>query len=194
MKQDISRLFDCPLFNTHETAMSTSRTPPSSIKINNVAKRSRTADGDIDASGDSVTLDAAVRMLMDQFTETKTLIDKMRSEINTRIDTVKTELEGKLEVVSNDIQSLRTECAGNFQNYDATLNGLDGRVDAISSTLDNLENRNELIISGIPYLNGEDLQGHFMAMWKRLGIDERTRPVVDIRRLKSGPINDGDHS
>lgn len=174
--------------------MSTSRTPPPSIKTNNVTKRARMTDEDVDATGDSMTLDAAVRMLMNQFAETKTSIKEMRNEINTKIDAVKTELEGKLNAVSNDIHTLKAECATNFRTYDVTLNALSGRVDEISSTVDNLENRNELIVSGIPYLTGEDLMMYFTAMCKQLGMSEQTKPVADIRRLKSRVMNDGDHS
>lgn len=187
-------LFVLSVTHTYKTAMSTKRTPPASIQTGSVIKRPRTADEDVDANGDSLTLDTAVRMLMTQFAETKTLIDDMRNEINNKIDAVKTELEDKLNVVSNDIHSLKSECAANFQNYDAALNGLDGRVAEISSTMDNLGNRNDLIISGIPYLKGENLLAHFKAVCKQLGMDERTLPSVDIRRLKTGAMNDGDNS
>lgn len=175
--------------------MSMHRTPPfdSNNTANSVTKRPRN-DGDIDVDSDSITLNAAVRMLMNQFTETRKLIDEMRNEINTKIDEVKTDLEQKLTVVSNDIHTLRAECATQYQNYDTALNGLYGKVDEISATMDNLENRNELIISGIPFLKGEDLLAYFTAVWKWLGIDERMKPSVDIRRLKSGAMNDGDNS
>lgn len=174
--------------------MSTKRTPPPNAKTNNFTKRPRTTDADADANGEQLTLDAAVRMLMNQFTETKSLIDEMRDEINNKIDTVKTELEGKLAVVSNDILSLRSDCAASFQHYDVTINDLNGRVREISSTMDNLGNRNELIISGIPYLRGENLLAYFEAMCKQLGMHERIMPSVDIRRLKSGEMNDGEYS
>lgn len=171
--------------------MTTKRTPPSNI--NNVVKRPRTGeDGETD--GNSLTLDSAVHMLMKQFNETKLLIDEMRTEINSKIDAVKNELEGKLTVVSNDINSLKAECASKFQTSNAMINGLTVRVDEISSAMDNLGNRNELILSGIPYLRGEDLMKHFSAICMQLGIDERSTPSVDIRRLKSGAMNDGDIS
>ena len=174
--------------------MSTERTPPSSIKTNSVTKRPRTADENVNESGDQITLDEAVRMLMKQFTETKILIDDMRNEVNNKIDAVKTELEVKLNAVSIDINSLRSECAVKFQNCDAALNNLNGRVDGISATVNNLENRNELILSGIPYLNGEDLLAHFKAVCKQLGMDERSLPSVDIRRLRSGVMKNSDNS
>lgn len=155
-------------------------------------KRPRITDGD--GEGVPLTLDSAVCMLMTQFTETKSLIDEMRTELNHKIDAVKSELEGKLTAVSNDINSLKTECATKFQTNSDMINVLNIRVDEISSTMDNLGNRNELILSGIPYLRGEDLIEHFKAICMQLGMDERSVPSVDIRRLKSGVMNDGDNS
>lgn len=137
--------------------MSLSHTPPSSININSATKRPRTTVENTVGDSDSITLDSAVQMLMRQFKETKTMIDEMRSEINSKIEAVKTDLQDKLNVVSNDIHTLRSECVANFKNYDVTLNDLHGRVDGISTTVNNLENRNELIISGILYIKGEDL-------------------------------------
>lgn len=174
--------------------MSTTRTPPSTTKPNSNTKRPRINDGDVDSNEGSITLDTAVQMLMNQFTETKTLIDDMRNELNRKIDAVKTELEGKLNVVSNDIHSLKAECAENFRSRDVALGTLNSRVDEISSAMDNLGNRNDLIISGIPYLKNENLLAHFKAVCKQLGMDERTTPAVDIRRLKTGVMNDGDNS
>ncbi|KAL9702624.1 hypothetical protein quinque_006142 [Culex quinquefasciatus] len=82
--------------------------------------------GRMGSEGEDVAakLDAAVRMFMQQFTETKTLINEMRTDINKRIETVKTDLEGKLEAVSKDITSLRTDCASKFQQSDAAADAL----------------------------------------------------------------------
>lgn len=57
----------------------------------------------------------------------------------------------------------------------------------------NLANRDELIISGIPFLQGEDLLKHFKAICKQLGLDERLSSMVDVKRLKAGTLSDGDN-
>lgn len=168
------------------------RTPPGCIKTNTM-KRSRTEEGN-SANGEPLSLNTAVEMLMKQFAETKTLIDNMRSEIHSKIDAVKTELDGKLNAVALDIQSLRVEYTAKFQTNSDALDTLNGKVNTVSSTVQNIENRNDLIINGIPYLKGEDLTVFFRAICKHLDIHGDAVPLVDIRRLKSGPLNDGDSS
>ncbi|KAL1403438.1 hypothetical protein pipiens_019360 [Culex pipiens pipiens] len=141
--------------------------------------------GRMGSEGEDVAakLDAAVRMFMQQFTETKTLINEMRTDINKRIETVKTDLEGKLEAVSKDITSLRTDCASKFQQSDAAADALNVRVDTVSHAIDNLERCDDLIVSGIPFVEGEDLPAMFKAMLRHIGLGESAPPSVDIRRL-----------
>lgn len=70
------------------------------------------------------------------------------------------------------------------------LLALSGRINEISSEISGLENRNELIVSGIPYLKDENLTSYFNAMWKHVGLREDSIPCGDIRRLK--PSTKGD--
>ena len=99
-----------------------------------------------------MTLDYAVRMFMQQFAETKTLLDEIRTDINRQIATVKTDLESKLEAVTKHISSLRADCTTQFKFNDEAVNGLNTQVNAVSEAVSNLENRNDLIVSGIPFL------------------------------------------
>ena len=161
------------------SGMATQRTPlVQSIVKTPLLKRSRT-DGD--SPGESMTLDYAVRMFMQQFAETKTLLDEMR--------TVKTDLESKLEAVTKHISSLRADCTTQFKFNDEAVNGLNTQVNAVSEAVSNLENRNDLIVSGIPFLQGEDLMEYFKAMLKHLGVGESVCPLVDIRRMYSRASN-----
>lgn len=125
--------------------------------------------------------------MMGQFSETKTMIDELRSDINNKINAVKLELEGKLDVVSSDIHSLKAECAAKFQTNDAALNAINERVDQISQTVRNLGNRNELIIAGIPFMDGENLRAYFMVICAQPELGEALIPSIDIRRMKLVP-------
>ncbi|KAL9706236.1 hypothetical protein quinque_009754 [Culex quinquefasciatus] len=117
----------------------------------------------------TMSLNDAVRMLMNQFAAHKTLIDDMRTEINTKIDTVKNTLESKLDAVTTDIQSLRTECAVKFRDHDAALDALDGRIGDVA-----------YFYTSRQYA-------------KQLGLDERLSSMVDVKRLKAGTLSDGDN-
>lgn len=169
------------------------RTPPGAglaIKPNSV-KRSREDD---ETTEKAISLDAAVKMLMDQFTETKGMIEELRIDLNSKINAVKSELEGKLDAVSQEIVDLRSECTKKCDATDISVNALNARVEQISTAVGNLENRNELIISGIPYMTGEDLRAYFRATCKQLGFGDSSVPFVDLRRMKSGNLKDGDDS
>lgn len=146
------------------------------------------------ASDSGLSLDSAVQLLMKQFTETKGMIDVLRKDLQSKIDAVSSELNGRLDAVSQDINTLRSECATKFNANDVAVNALNERVDQISLAVDNLENRNDLIISGIPFMSGEDLCSHFRAICNQLEVGESVGPLVNVRRMKSGTLKDGDES
>lgn len=139
-----------------------------------------------------ISLESAVNMLMSQFRETKEMIDDFRKDVNNQINAVKVELQGQLNVVSQEISSLKSECAAKFSSSDVVLCTLNERVDQISHTVGNLQNRSELIISGVPFMTGENLHDLFNAMCKQLGFNDDAYPLVDIRRMKAkAALKDG---
>lgn len=155
------------------------RTPPQTV--NNASnKRLKRDDDDTD-----ISLNSAMDMLLSQFRETKEMIDDFRKDINCKIDAVKTELEGRLSLMSQEICSIKSDCAARFSNNDVALCMLSERVDQLSYTVGNLENRSELIVSGIPFMNGENLRELFTAMCKQLGVDNDVYSAVDVRRMKT---------
>ena len=176
--------------------MATHRTPPA-VGANKYTpptnKRFRSdqdwsASPDHDASGNSITLEGILRSMMQQFTETKQLIDTVRTEImdvNNKIDSVKIELK-------NDIKSVKDDCAAKFQHHDVALDLLNTRVDGMSQKIGALQNRNELIISGIPFKNGENLHGTLNAIGKHLALSDPTTLMAQTRRMKPGGKSDGD--
>lgn len=139
----------------------------------------------------SMTLEDAVEMLLGQFKETHVKIDDLRSDINLKIDTVKAELDKKLEAVSQDVNSLKEDCARKFQQSEEVANSIGVRMERITQSIGNLENRNELILSGIPFITGENLYGYFDVLCKLLELRGPVQPVVDMRRISSGKLDDG---
>lgn len=163
------------------------RTPPQMIN-NTSNKRLKRDEDDTD-----ITLSSAVNMLMNQFRETRESIDDLRKDINNKIDVVKSELESKLQLMSQEICSIKSQSEVKFSNSDTALSTLSDRVDQLSHSIGNLQNRNELIISGIPFIIGENLHELFTAMCKQLGVHDDVCPAVDIRRMKTKDAQrDGD--
>lgn len=142
-----------------------------------------------DAAGPcSISLDGMMKMMLQQFAETRQLIDTVRGEIrdvNKRIDVVKTELK-------DDIKSVKDECAAKLQQHDSALVSLNKRMDSVSHKLGALENRNELIISGVPSVDGENLQSTVNAIGRHLAVKSATTQMVETRRIKPGPNSDRD--
>ena len=179
------------------------RTPPAAGEINkntpSTNKRQRVDDlsgsAEKDVNENSITLEGMMKTMMQQFTETKLLMNTMRSEINdvrsdirdvnSKIDSVRTELK-------TDIKSVKDECAAKFQRYDAALDSLNEKVDRVSQTVGALENRNELIISGIPFQTGENLSAMLKQIGKHLVVNEPTTSLMEPRRTKSGSGSDRD--
>lgn len=128
-----------------------------------------------------------MKVINHKFAETFARIDS----INGKLDTVKAELDEKLDAVSRDFSSFKEECAKRFKCTDEALGELDSRITGMSQEIGGLENRNELVVSGVPFLQGENLSSYFAAMWKHVGLRENPAPLVDVRRLRKGTQGDG---
>lgn len=122
-----------------------------------------------------------------QFAKTFDRIDT----INNKLDTVKAELDEKLDSVSRDFTSFKAECAEKFKTTDNALREMESRIEGISQEIGGIENRNELIVSGVPHISGENVEVYFKAMWKQVGLPENPAPLVDVRRLRPGTQGDG---
>lgn len=133
----------------------------------------------------SSTLDGMMKTIMQQFSETRKLIETMRSEVGEKIDAVKAELK-------SDIQSVKDECAAKFQSNEAAMEVLNKRVDSVHQKIGALENRNELIISGIPFQNGENLNATIKIIGKQLAVREATTQMAEARRMMNRNQKDGD--
>lgn len=177
--------------------MSTKRTPPNnpatpsgSSNNSNQNKRYRSSStGSVSpgASPGPLTLEAVMKEINMQFTKTFDRIDT----ISNKIDTVKAELNEQLSSVSRDFNSFKAECADKFKFTDDAMCELESRIDGISQEIGGIENRNELIVSGVPHIPGENVAAYFKDMWKQVGLPENPAPLVDVRRLKTGTQGDG---
>lgn len=176
--------------------MSLPRTPPlASATKTNYSKRVRSDDEhetDCDDTPQNLTLEVVLQAMNKQFEKTLTRMEEINTNISGKIDAVKAELDGKLEAVMHDINKFKADCTLNLKSNEDALCSLSGRVGEISQEIDTLENRNELIVSGIPYLKNENLKLYFKAMWKQIGLEEDCNPLVDLRRLgRQGTQGDG---
>ncbi|KAL1375679.1 hypothetical protein pipiens_004604 [Culex pipiens pipiens] len=118
----------------------------------NQVKRSRSDDVVDDGVRQPMTLDYLLTVMTEQFKLTQERIEAVSTTISEKIDSVKAELDDKLSSVSREIASFKEECGAKFLANEGALNALDERVNGITLEIGGLEKRNELVISGIPYL------------------------------------------
>ena len=166
-------------------ACDSKNTPQANKRLRTDPPREHTVPPSSDDDVNQTTLNRMFDMMMVQFTETKHLIDTVRdelSDINGKIDAVKTELQG-------DIKSFKDECAAKFQHHDTALDSLKLRINSVTQNIGTLENRNELVISGIPFQNDENLGTIFNSICKHLAILVPNTPIGK-RRMRTSNEND----
>lgn len=96
---------------------------------------------------------------------------------------------GKLrEDIASDIEKLRKE-------NNRTINNLATSITTVrtetSLAFERSARKNDLVVSGIPFVDGEDLLSYFHIWCKSFGYTERIYPLVDVRRLSKGPLENG---
>uniref|UniRef100_A0A8D8B4S1 (northern house mosquito) hypothetical protein n=1 Tax=Culex pipiens TaxID=7175 RepID=A0A8D8B4S1_CULPI len=163
----------------------------SEIKTNPI-KRGRSDDDSDDGTRQPMTLADLLAAMTEQFKLTQERIQAVNTSITEKIDSVKTELNDKLCAVSRDIANFKEECAVKFAVNNGAIRTLNERVDEVRQEIGAIENRNELIVSGVPYLPNENLADYFKAMWDKVGLNETPLPTVDIRRLNSSRTGEKD--
>ncbi|KAL1375463.1 hypothetical protein pipiens_017470 [Culex pipiens pipiens] len=133
-----------------------------------------------------MTLADLLAAMTEQFKLTQERIQAVNTSITEKIDSVKTELNDKLCAASRDIANFKEECAVKLAVNDGAIRTLNERVDEVSQEIGALENRNELIVSGVPYLPTENLADYFKAMWDKVGLNETPLPTsVGIQQRQS---------
>ncbi|KAL9705253.1 hypothetical protein quinque_008771 [Culex quinquefasciatus] len=149
----------------------------SEIKTNPI-KRGRSDDDSDDGTRQPMTLADLLAAMTEQFKLTQERIQAVNTSITEKIDSVKTELNDKLCAASRDIANFKEECAVKLAVNDGANRTLNERVDEVSQEIGALENRNELIVSGVPYLPTENLADYFKAMCDKVGLNETPLPTI----------------
>ncbi|XP_055596704.1 uncharacterized protein LOC129746838 [Uranotaenia lowii] len=90
--------------------------------------------------------------------------------------------------LTSDIQKIREEGIVTTNKLEASIAGL--KLENIQ-TIDRLQRNNDLIVSGIPFVQGENLLLYFATICRSLDYAEDVCPIVDIRRLSKGHPKSG---
>lgn len=90
--------------------------------------------------------------------------------------------------IASDMEKLREETKLTFATISTSIEKTNFET---SLALDRSSRMNDLIISGIPYVVGENLLSYFHTWCKTFGYAENNFPLVDIRRLSRGNLAAG---
>lgn len=87
--------------------------------------------------------------------------------------------------IASDMEKLREE---NKRTFTTISSSIDKANKQTSLALDRSTRMNDLVVSGIPFVDGEDLLSYFHTWCKAYGYVESNYPLVDIRRLSKGAL------
>ncbi|EDS26934.1 conserved hypothetical protein [Culex quinquefasciatus] len=106
-------------------------------------------------------------------------IDDLWSKIEAKLDNFKQDLDKRIDGLEDSLAAFKTECG---------ISGVRHDVDRANASIGRVEKANELIISGVPYQQNENLVAMFGFIVTRLGCDESKIPLASLARLAKSPI------
>lgn len=157
----------------------------------NILKRSR---GDLEKDsnmGDVVDLADLWQKIQGMFASSATLMEEKFNTIESKIDTCKSDLEERIGGIELKLADLRDECNSSVKNIAVTVDALRHDLDFTTEGINRLGRSQDILISGVPYLQNENLLGLFRNMGNALGYKDNHLPMVSLRRMARDPITPG---
>lgn len=147
------------------------------LRSNSVAK----------SDGDMIIADLA-NLMQSQLASLQQTAREEFKKLGASITSLTSQLSKLREDITSDMEGLREENKRTFATFSASI---DKAQHDTSLALDRSTRINDLVISGIPFVDGENLLSYFHAWCRSFGYDERNFPLVDIRRLSKGTMSAG---
>lgn len=115
-------------------------------------------------------------------------IDDLWSKIEAKLDNFKQDLDKRIDGLEDSLAAFKTECGSKIDRLADSVSGVRHDVDRANASIGRVEKVNELIISGVPYQQNENLVAMFGFIVTRLGCDESKIPLASLARLAKSPI------
>ncbi|EDS30699.1 conserved hypothetical protein [Culex quinquefasciatus] len=126
-----------------------------------------------------------VENITDLWRNMKKLLFNSNSRLEGKIDACKTSIDD----LEEEFVALRKECGEQMEAVHHRVNSVEFGLQQTAEDVARLERASELIISGIPYQQTENLPQFFQNIATVLGYDQP--PIVDLQRLAKLPIAAG---
>lgn len=125
------------------------------------------------------------------FDELLTRMKQMFDDTNTRIDTCKSDLQAEFTTLRENVQSFKDRCSVEINNLSDALALTQNNVNLNHERHLKNSKSNDLLLSGVPYHQPEDLLGFVKSASAALGYGERELPLIYTKRLARPPIAPG---
>lgn len=127
----------------------------------------------------------------DMLTKIQQMFETSNSKIEAKIDSSISKLEERISGVEKQLSTFTSECTANINKLATAVTEVREWLASTSQRMDRFEKSNDLLISGIPYVNNENLQQLFRNLSTSLAYNVSDMPLVDLKRLKRMPIATG---
>lgn len=132
-----------------------------------------------------------VESLSDLWGKIQAMFAQSKTDIEDKIDSCKADLEKKIDGVEQKLSDLRLDCGTEINKIAGVVSDMQSDLDRTKRSVARLESSHELIVSGIPFTNDEDLLIIFQNIATTLAYTASTMPMVHVKRLSKLPISVG---
>lgn len=162
------------MYKTRSATSSTSQSSQSLTDLTDFPKNKRSREDE----------NMEIQTLTDLWTNMKQLHAESTSRLEEKLDDFKLSIDG----LEAKFESLQKEIEGKVGSIKEAVVVVQADLSQTSEKVDRLEKLNELILSGIPFLENENLAEMFQAVAAYLGYGPQHLPLVDLKRLAKPPI------
>lgn len=136
-------------------------------------------------SGNDMSVGDLANLMKSQFSSFQRTT---RDDIKALGDKLSSEMAKLKKDLTFDIEQLRVECKRTCDDLASTIKNDNKKT---AQALEISTRTNDLIVSGVPFVQGEDLLSYYKKWCLSLGYNESCFPTVDIRRLMGKNIVNG---
>lgn len=132
-----------------------------------------------------------IENLNDLWQKMKRMIDQSNVRIENKIESCSLELGKRIDNIEQQLATARTECASRTDELSGAIDTVRYDLSLASECIERTEKSHDLIFSGIPYLQSENLKEIFQKIANSLSYGNSEIPLVSLKRLARLPIAPG---
>lgn len=133
----------------------------------------------------------AVMTVNDLWIKMQTMFTQSNERLEAKIDSCMDRLNNRMDVLEVNLSASKQECGDNIAAISEQVDHIRSDIFQTNRRMDVFGTSSELVISGIPYLQTEDLRQAFRNIAIAIGYLEDSVPTTALKRLSRHPIVPG---